>query len=62
MDEVTAFARLVKSLVKLEVGSQILGQINIVSLMYLKLHDLYVLSIWPMDLKNDWVKIGMKAY
>lgn len=51
-----------KSLVKLEVRSQILGQMNIVSLMYFDMHDLYILSIWPMDLKNDWAKIVMKAY
>lgn len=51
-----------KSLVKLEVRSQILGQMNIVSLMYFDMHDLYILSIWPMDLKNDWAKIMMKAY
>lgn len=51
-----------KSLVKLEVRSQILGQMNIVSLMYFDMHDLYILSIWPVDLKNDWAKIVMKAY
>lgn len=51
-----------KSLVKLEVRSQILGKMNIVSLMYFDMHDLYILSIWPMDLKNDWAKIVMKAY
>ena len=51
-----------KNLVKLKVGSQILGQMNIVSLMYLELHDLYIFSIWPVDLKNDWVKTVMKAY
>lgn len=47
---------------KLEVGSQILGQMNRVSLIYSEPHGLYIAGIWPVDLKNDGIKIVVEAY